>query len=396
MNNRSPIAWCGTLSTDLNSCPILNEPARVQSLDDIPAMCIWLGDSCFFSSSHHELLNSPYFRPFLSPPVNSPHPHVLKTNFQNRKKGKEFERVPCSRYGLIADESSTGIEHDSAGSKTRHFNGLSCLRNVGWAKCLIRLEILPRVFVPKVPPRSMLGRNDRGRHLLYAKALSSEVRSVGPVNPDLELGDMATSGRLRNTSTGLHDSTLQEAYVLRPLFLDRPVYVRRSRPSSQDPQSSENAITTIPCVRPRATKASSSAEREHCMHVHELRPSVGTASTTDPLDVGRDMSKGIIMLLERGRWETALGASTACAVRRVMREGRTTSVFSCSAQLPASNGTPPRQHDGRAEVKELNGSSMLTAHSLSSLKCVGISQFVRVKAVPDLNGAVLSFSWKQD
>lgn len=142
---------------------------------------------------------------------------------------------------------------------------------------------------------------------IYAKAFSSEVRPVGLVNPHLELGDMATSGRLRNTSTGLHDLTLQEAYVLRPLFLDRPVYVRRSRPSSQDPQSSENVITTAPCMRQRATTMSSlSAEREHCLHVHELRPSVGTASTTDPLDVGRDTSKGI-MSLGRGRWETALG-----------------------------------------------------------------------------------------
>ncbi|KAH9000164.1 hypothetical protein EDB92DRAFT_1812573 [Lactarius akahatsu] len=190
---------------------------------------------------------------------------------------------------------------------------------------------------------------------------------------------MATPGRLRNTSTGLHDLTLQEAYVLRPPFLDLPVYVRRSRPSSEDPQSSENGITTAPCVRPRATTtASSSAKREYCLHVHELRPSVGTASTMDPLDVGRDMSKGIMLL-----GEGALGNRFRCQHRMRRSESN---AGSCSAQLPASNGTPPRsgnngeywarlvsdiparqfscdsrnsqlpatrQHDGRAEVKEL-------------------------------------------
>lgn len=98
------------------------------------------------------------------------------------------------------------------------------------------------------------------------------------------------------------------------------------------------------------------------------------------------------------------GASTACAVRRIVREGGTTSVFSCSAHLPAcqrhdpkvrqQRGTiehascptslhvnfscdPPnsqspaaRQEDGRAEVKELStellrcrgGADALTAH----------------------------------
>ena len=50
---------------------------------------IW-ENSCFFPSPPliFFILNSPCF---LSPPVNSPHPHVPKTNFQNRKKIKNFK-----------------------------------------------------------------------------------------------------------------------------------------------------------------------------------------------------------------------------------------------------------------------------------------------------------------
>ena len=148
--------------------------------------------------------------------------------------------------------------------------------------------------------------------------------------------------------------------------------------------------------------------------VQEGTPSTMVRTVAESWMLDRNVSKGIIFagaLSARFRsWRYAgsscvtrlcSGASTACAVRRIVREGGTTSVFTCSAQVPASNGMPPRSgnngkasstprvrhpctsiflvtpeipsrlqpdRDGGAGVKEHNGISIvpvLTAHSHS-------------------------------
>lgn len=80
-------------------------------------------------------------------------------------------------------------------------------------------------------------------------------------------------------------------YVLRPLFLDRPVYVRRSGPSLQDPQSSEYVIATV-SLRTTACHGNKRRRRRRNgggreLYAHgRLRPKAirRTKSTTDRIE----------------------------------------------------------------------------------------------------------------
>lgn len=123
---------------------------------------------------------------------------------------------------------------------------LSYLRNFGWAKRLFRPENLPRCW------QGCLAETTGGAFVQRSFCVW-KVHTPGR--------DAACRARAQpRTSTGVHDSLGRDS-VLRPLFLDRPVYSVWAI-TAGPAVIGTHGITTVPCIQPHATTTSSLAEWE--------------------------------------------------------------------------------------------------------------------------------------